>query len=88
MCVRLAYKSALVEVFSSLENTNIVLQCFPVHSKCLYSNLYLIFYFVFLFFTFVLESTTIPDTATPTLPPHEETNTAHRTPGNQTGHLT
>uniref|UniRef100_A0A671KBD2 Neuropilin n=1 Tax=Sinocyclocheilus anshuiensis TaxID=1608454 RepID=A0A671KBD2_9TELE len=26
------------------------------------------------------ESTTIPDTATPTLPPHEETNTAHRTP--------
>uniref|UniRef100_A0A672PZG2 Neuropilin n=1 Tax=Sinocyclocheilus grahami TaxID=75366 RepID=A0A672PZG2_SINGR len=31
------------------------------------------------------ESTTIPDTATPTLPPHEETSTAHRTPGNQTG---
>ncbi|KTF73509.1 hypothetical protein cypCar_00045808, partial [Cyprinus carpio] len=31
-------------------------------------------------FYFLLESTTIPDTATPTLPPHEETNTAHRTP--------
>uniref|UniRef100_A0A9J7XXL5 Neuropilin n=1 Tax=Cyprinus carpio carpio TaxID=630221 RepID=A0A9J7XXL5_CYPCA len=26
------------------------------------------------------ESTTIPDTATPTLPPHEGTSTAHRTP--------
>lgn len=39
-------------------------------------------------FYFLLESTTIPDTATPTHSPQEATSTAHRTPGNQTEHLT
>jgi len=37
---------------------------------------------------FILESTTIPDTVTPTLPLQDVTSTAHRTPGNQTEHLT